>query len=55
MGGWLSTLMAAAIGGGITAAALLGAGAVQTGDSAATIAAGLGGRGASALFLWGSQ
>ncbi len=53
MRGWVSTLTAAAIGGGITAAALLGAGAVHTGDSAATTEAGLGGKGAPALSAAG--
>jgi putative serine protease PepD len=41
--------MTAAIGGGVTAAALLGSGAVHTGDSAATSEAALGGKGAMAL------
>src|SRR5215208_756637 len=36
MRGWLSTVLAAVIGGGVTAAVLLGAGAVDSGDEATT-------------------
>jgi S1-C subfamily serine protease len=48
MQGWLSTMLAAVIGGGVTAAALLGAGVVDD-DSAGTTGAALSGRGAPAL------
>ena len=46
---WLSTVMAAVIGGGVTAAALLGAGAVDSGDTGPVTEASIAGRGAPAL------
>jgi S1-C subfamily serine protease len=46
---WLSTVLAAVIGGGVTAAALLGAGAVDGGGDQATPVAPPGGKGAQAL------
>ena len=49
MQGWLSTVLAGVIGGGITAAALLGAGAVDGDEPADTIGAALAGKGAPAL------
>ena len=49
MRGWLSTVLAAVVGGGVTAAALLGAGAVDDGDSGPVTEASIAGRGAPAL------
>jgi S1-C subfamily serine protease len=49
MRGWLSMLLAGVIGGGITAAALLGAGAVGDDEPAATIGVPLSGKGSPAL------
>ena len=46
---WLSTVLAAAVGGGITAAALLGAGVVESGEDSDSIQASLSGRQAPAL------
>jgi putative serine protease PepD len=49
MRGWLSTMLAAAVGGGITAAALLGAGVVENGDDVSSTAASRSDKGAPAL------
>jgi len=49
MRGWLSTLMAAVVGGGVTAAALIGAGVVDTGDGTTVIEPPLGSKGAPAM------
>jgi len=49
MQGWLSTVLAAVIGGGVTAAALLGAGAVDGGGDAGAPQAQLSVKGAQAL------
>ena len=49
MRGWLSTVLAAVIGGAVTAAALLGAGAVDDGDAARRPSAPLAGRATPAL------
>jgi S1-C subfamily serine protease len=49
MRGWLSTVLAAVIGGGVTAAVLLGAGAVDGGDQATTTGAQLAGKGTPTL------
>jgi S1-C subfamily serine protease len=51
MRGWLSTLLTAAAGGGATAAVLLGAGVVDTGEQAAAPAAPLMAKGARALSV----
>jgi S1-C subfamily serine protease len=51
MRNWLSTVLAAVIGGGVTAAALLGAGAVDSGDPATATEASLTGKGARAVEL----
>ena len=49
MRSWLSTVLAAVIGGGVTAAVLLGAGAVDENDSGGVTEASILGRGAPAL------
>jgi S1-C subfamily serine protease len=51
MRGWLSTVLAAVIGGGVTAAALLGAGAVDNGDTATVPAPSPSGKSAEALAV----
>ncbi len=51
MRGWLSTVLAAVIGGGITAAALLGAGAVDGDDQAPMSVAPLSGKDARSLAM----
>jgi S1-C subfamily serine protease len=51
MRGWLSTLLTAVAGGGVTAAVLLGAGVVETGEQATTADAPLAAKGAGALAV----
>ena len=51
MRGWLSTLLTAVVGGGVTAAVLLGAGMVDTGDEATTADGPLVVKGAGALAV----
>jgi S1-C subfamily serine protease len=51
MRGWLSTMLAAVIGGAVTAAALLGAGAVDDGDEAPTTDASIAGEAMPALTV----
>src|SRR5829696_1078283 len=51
MRGWVSTLLTAVAGGGVTAAVLLGAGVVETGEQATTADAPLAAKGAGALAV----
>jgi S1-C subfamily serine protease len=51
MRGWVSTLLTAVAGGGVTAAVLLGAGVVETGEQAPTADAPLAAKGAGALAV----
>src|SRR5215218_4773066 len=51
MRGWVSTLLTAVAGGGVTAAVLLGAGVVETGEQAMTADAPLAAKGAGALAV----
>jgi S1-C subfamily serine protease len=51
MRGWLSLVLAAVVGGGVTAAALLAAGAVETGDSGPAPAMPIGGKDLQSLAV----
>ena len=53
MRGWLSTMLAAVTGGAVTAAALLGAGAVNTGPLGSATRSGLSGKGGQMLARTG--